>query len=128
MPFEESGSSSNLYYSFDVVGAHVIMLGSYAKFDAKSDQFKWLQGDLAKVDRSVTPWLIVLLHAPWYNTNLAHKGEGESMRKAMESLLYNARADIVFAGHVHAYERFVSQNIFSFNYLPHNNLLWEMWC
>uniref|UniRef100_A0A7N0ZU88 Purple acid phosphatase n=1 Tax=Kalanchoe fedtschenkoi TaxID=63787 RepID=A0A7N0ZU88_KALFE len=106
MPYGESGSTSNLYYSFDVVGAHIIMLGSYAKFDAKSDQYKWLQADLAKVDRSVTPWLIVLLHAPWYNTNVAHKGEGEAMRKALEEVLYKARVDIVFAGHVHAYERF----------------------
>lgn len=109
MPYEESGSTSNLYYSFDVAGAiHVIMLGSYTDFDSKSDQYKWLVKDLAKVDRGRTPWLIVLLHAPWYNTNTAHQGEGEAMRKAMESLLYDARADVVFVGHVHAYERFVS--------------------
>uniref|UniRef100_A0A7N1A129 Purple acid phosphatase n=1 Tax=Kalanchoe fedtschenkoi TaxID=63787 RepID=A0A7N1A129_KALFE len=67
MPSEESGSSSNLYYSFDVVGTHVIMLGSYADFDADSDQYKWLEADLGKVDRTVTPWLIVLLHDPWKN-------------------------------------------------------------
>lgn len=108
MPFRESGSTSNLYYSFDVVGVHVVMLGSYTDFDAGSDQFEWLQADLNKVDRRRTPWLVVLLHAPWYNTNTAHKGEGESMRKAMEKLLYRARVDVVFAGHVHAYERFVS--------------------
>uniref|UniRef100_A0A7N0UBV4 Purple acid phosphatase n=1 Tax=Kalanchoe fedtschenkoi TaxID=63787 RepID=A0A7N0UBV4_KALFE len=106
MPFEESGSTSNLYYSFDVVGAHIIMLGSYTKFDAGSEQYTWLKADLAKVDRSATPWLIVLIHAPWYNTNQAHRGEGEKMRIAMEKLLYEARVDIVFAGHVHAYERF----------------------
>lgn len=106
MPFRESGSTSNLYYSFDVVGVHVVMLGSYTDFDAGSDQFEWLQADLNKVDRRRTPWLVVLLHAPWYNTNTAHKGEGESMRKAMEKLLYRARVDVVFAGHVHAYERF----------------------
>ena len=29
MPFDESGSTSNLYYSFDVSGVHVVMLGSY---------------------------------------------------------------------------------------------------
>ncbi|KAB2631554.1 purple acid phosphatase 22-like [Pyrus ussuriensis x Pyrus communis] len=106
MPYQESGSTSNLYYSFEVAGTHVIMLGSYADFDVKSDQYKWLQADLAKIDRKVTPWIVVLLHAPWYNSNNAHKGEGESMRKAMEELLYNARVDVVFAGHVHAYERF----------------------
>lgn len=109
MPYQESGSTSNLYYSFDVAGAiHVIMLGSYTDFDSNSTQYKWLVSDLAKVDRTQTPWLIVLLHVPWYNTNLAHQGEGESMRKAMEDLLYKARVDVVFSGHVHAYERFVS--------------------
>lgn len=108
MPYQESGSTSNLYYSFDVAGSHIVMLGSYTDFDENSAQYKWLEADLDKVDRKTTPWVIVLLHAPWYNTNLAHKGEGESMRKAMEDLLYKARVDVVFAGHVHAYERFVS--------------------
>ncbi|GMY25167.1 purple acid phosphatase 22-like [Fagus crenata] len=106
MAHEESGSDSNLYYSFEVAGTHIIMLGSYAEFDKKSSQYKWLVADLAKIDRKKTPWVIVLLHAPWYSTNTAHQGEGDSMRKAMEELLYNARVDVVFAGHVHAYERF----------------------
>nr|DAD48588.1 TPA_asm: hypothetical protein HUJ06_018525 [Nelumbo nucifera] len=109
MPFEESGSRSNLYYSFSVAGVHVVMLGSYTDFDAGSAQYKWLHADLAKVDRARTPWIVALLHAPWYNTDSAHQGEGESMRKAMEGLLYQARVDIVFAGHVHAYERFGDQ-------------------
>ncbi|KAM0037742.1 putative Acid phosphatase [Helianthus debilis subsp. tardiflorus] len=106
MPHEESGSNSNLYYSFDVVGTHIIMLGSYTDFSVDSDQYKWLTNDLAKVDRSLTPWLIVLLHAPWYNSNMAHQGEGESMRLAMEKMLYDSGVDMVFSGHVHAYERF----------------------
>ncbi|KAI3894436.1 hypothetical protein MKX03_003841 [Papaver bracteatum] len=108
MPYEESGSSSNLYYSFDISGVHVIMLGSYADFETDSDQYKWLQADLAKIDRSRTPWVFVLIHAPWYSTNEAHQGEYESvgMKKAMEELIYKARVDVVFAGHVHAYERF----------------------
>ena len=41
-------------------------------------------------------------------TNLAHQGEGENMKTAMEELLYKACVDVVFAGNVHAYERFVS--------------------
>ncbi|XP_068660156.1 probable purple acid phosphatase 20 [Aristolochia californica] len=106
MPFEESGSESNLYYSFDVVGVHVLMLGSYAEFDLESAQYQWLQADLAKVDREKTPWVFALIHAPWYNSNTAHQGEGDQMKEAMEELLYEARVDAVFAGHVHAYERF----------------------
>ncbi|KAK4348371.1 hypothetical protein RND71_031126 [Anisodus tanguticus] len=108
MPFEQSGSTSNLYYSFEVAGVHVIMLGSYTDFGPGSAQYNWLTNDLKKVDRTKTPWLLVLLHAPWYNSNTAHQGEYESygMKNSMEDLLFNARVDIVFAGHVHAYERF----------------------
>ncbi|KAJ0973424.1 hypothetical protein J5N97_021383 [Dioscorea zingiberensis] len=108
MPYDVSGSDSNLYYSFDLAGGavHVVMLGSYTDFDSGSAQYKWLVGDLAKVDRKKTPWLLALVHAPWYNSNEDHQGEGEEMRKSMEDLLYKARVDVVFAGHVHAYERF----------------------
>jgi len=59
------------------------------------------------VDRERTPWLIVLLHAPWYNSNWAHQGEGDRMKASMEPMLYAAGVDILFAGHVHAYERSV---------------------
>lgn len=110
MPFEESSSDSNLYYSFEVAGVHVIMLGSYTDFENDSAQYKWLQADLTKIDRNRTPWIIVLVHAPWYNSNTAHQGEYEAdgMKQAMEELLYGARVDVVFAGHIHAYERFAS--------------------
>lgn len=114
MPYEESGSGSNLYYSFNVAGVHVIMLGSYTDFGPDSPQYKWLQADLGKIDRKMTPWTVALIHAPWYNSNTAHQREKESvdMKAAMEGLLYQARVDVVFAGHVHAYERFVSFNFF----------------
>ncbi|XP_039124116.1 LOW QUALITY PROTEIN: probable purple acid phosphatase 20 [Dioscorea cayenensis subsp. rotundata] len=108
MPYDISASDSNLYYSFDVAGGvvHVLMLGSYTDFDSSSAQFKWLMADLDKIDRKQTPWLLALIHAPWYNSNEAHQGDGEDMRKSMENLLYQYKVDVVFAGHVHAYERF----------------------
>ncbi|CAA6660686.1 unnamed protein product [Spirodela intermedia] len=113
MPYELSGSSSNLYYSFDAAGGavHVIMLGSYTDFAVGTAQYSWLIGDLAKINRQTTPWVVALIHAPWYNTNYAHQNEGEPMRLAMEGLLYKARVDVVFAGHVHAYERFDRVNL-----------------
>uniref|UniRef100_A0A803P3R2 Purple acid phosphatase n=1 Tax=Cannabis sativa TaxID=3483 RepID=A0A803P3R2_CANSA len=110
MPFQQSASESNLYYSFDAAarGIHVVMLGSYTDFSHDSAQYKWLEADLRKVNRTKTPWLVVVVHAPWYNSNTAHQGEPESndMKTAMEELLYSARVDVVFSGHVHAYERF----------------------
>ncbi|XP_024515979.1 purple acid phosphatase 18 [Selaginella moellendorffii] len=105
MPHSESDSPSNLFYSFDVASVHVVMLGSYAAYDQRSEQYAWLQEDLNKVDRSKTPWLIAVVHAPWYNSNAKHRGDGDGMMHALEPMLREAKVDIVFAGHVHAYER-----------------------
>lgn len=104
-PSEHSRSVSPLYYSYDLAGAHIIMLGSYTDYGRDSAQYAWLERDLAAVDRRRTPWVLVGMHAPWYNSNHNHYGEGEEMRLAMEGLLYEHGVDAVLAGHVHAYER-----------------------
>uniref|UniRef100_A0A0D9XP52 Purple acid phosphatase n=1 Tax=Leersia perrieri TaxID=77586 RepID=A0A0D9XP52_9ORYZ len=114
MPYDAAAASppsgSNLYYSFDVAGGavHVIMLGSYADYSPGSPQHTWLESDLAGImNRTIKPaFVLALVHAPWYNTNEAHRGEGDAMRDAMEPLLRGGHVDAVFAGHVHAYERF----------------------
>jgi len=60
------------------------------------------------VNRNVTPWLIVLLHCPWYNSNTASYTAGESMRIVFEQMVVTNQVDVVSAGHVHAYEHTVS--------------------
>lgn len=60
------------------------------------------------MDRQRTPWLLVLFHIPWYNSNFAHQGEGDEMMATIEPLLYNSGVDLMISGHVHAYERTVS--------------------
>ena len=39
-----------------------------------------------------------------YNSNKAHQHEVDDMMEAMEGTLYQHGVDVVFAGHVHAYE------------------------
>jgi hypothetical protein len=46
-----------------------------------------------------------------YNSNEAHYMEGESMRAAFEKWFVKYKVDLVFAGHVHAYERSVSSSL-----------------
>lgn len=41
------------------------MLGCYVDYGRDSAQYAWLQRDLAAIDRSRTPWVIVGMHAPW---------------------------------------------------------------
>lgn len=64
------------------------------------EQYRWLERDLANVDRSVTPWLIATWHPPWYTSYKAHYREVECMRVEMEELLYSYGVDIIFNGHV----------------------------
>ncbi|PHT30800.1 Carotenoid 9,10(9',10')-cleavage dioxygenase 1, partial [Capsicum baccatum] len=68
------------------------------------DQYKWLEKNLSKVDRIVTPWLVATWHPPWYSTYTAHYREAKCMKVAMEELLYEYGVDLVFNCHG-AYER-----------------------
>lgn len=100
-------SVGNLYHSFNVGPAHVIMLCSYCPYEPDTPQYRWMVADLQKVDRTLTPWVIAVMHSPWYNSNKAHHNEGEEvrMRASMERVFYESKVDLVLAGHVHAYER-----------------------
>ena len=58
-----------------------------------------------KGESAGTPWIIVVFHVPWYNSNHGHFKEAERARIALEKLLYDAGVDVVLNGHVHSYER-----------------------
>ncbi|XP_077227522.1 purple acid phosphatase 23 isoform X2 [Tasmannia lanceolata] len=105
VPSEECGSHSSFFYSFNAGGVHFIMLGAYVDYNTTGAQYAWLKNDLLKMDRTVTPWLVAAWHPPWYNSYSSHYQEFECMRQEMEALLYQHNVDIVFSGHVHAYER-----------------------
>ncbi|KAK1269024.1 Phosphoenolpyruvate phosphatase [Acorus gramineus] len=113
-PYLASKSSSPLWYAIRRASAHIIVLSSYSPFVKYTPQWTWLHGELKRVDREKTPWLIVLMHVPLYNSNEAHYMEGESMRVVFESWFVHYKVDLVFAGHVHAYER--SYRISNINY------------
>jgi hypothetical protein len=59
-------SGSKLYYSVDVGPAHIIMLGCYTEYHKHGEQWRWLKKDLRSIDRNLTPWVIVGMHAPWW--------------------------------------------------------------
>ncbi|EKX35981.1 hypothetical protein GUITHDRAFT_165854 [Guillardia theta CCMP2712] len=105
----EGGAS---FYSFELGLVHFVCLNTYntrgAMHDVSSDvQRKWLEEDLKAVDRRKTPFVVVGMHAPFYNSNRNHQGEAETelMKSWAEQILNRYSVDVVFAGHVHSYER-----------------------
>lgn len=98
--FQTEYNYGNSFYSFETGPAHVIYLNPYSVTNETSVQYQWLETDLTSVDRTTTPWVIVVMHCPWYNSNVAHYNEQQAilMRNAMEPLFYKYHVNIVFAG------------------------------
>jgi len=102
---ENNSAGGDFYWSVDFGFVHVIMLSSETDYAPTSDQHKWLEADLAAVNRQMTPWVLAVWHRPWYCSNHAHQGEGEKMRASFEPLFDKYNVDLGITGHVHAYER-----------------------
>lgn len=99
------------FYSFDFGPAHVAVMSTEHDYTPGSDQHLWLSGDLAAVDRSRTPWLILMGHRPMYidANDFDYPGGKQTtaieMRTALEVLLRLHRVDLVLTGHHHSYQR-----------------------
>ncbi|KAJ0241859.1 Purple acid phosphatase 10 [Hirschfeldia incana] len=104
-PYRASGSTEPFWYSIKRGPAYIIVLSSYSAYGKYTPQYSWLEEEFPKVNRTETPWLIVLNHSPWYNSYDYHYMEGETMRVMYEPWFVKNKVDVVFSGHVHAYER-----------------------
>jgi hypothetical protein len=105
-PYSQSGSTNFCYWGKEVGVVNIIALCSYAGYYNTSNQYIWLENYFdTKINRTRTPWIIVMTHTPLYNSNTGHWMEGELLRIWVEPLLYRYGVDIVISGHVHSYER-----------------------
>ncbi|CAM8911647.1 unnamed protein product [Rhodiola kirilowii] len=120
VPFRASGSVAPFWYSIKRASAYIISLSSYSAYGKYTPQWTWLEQELPKVNRSETPWLIILMHAPWYNSYNYHYMEGETMRVMFEPWFVQYKVDVVISGHVHAYER--SERVSNIKYNVVNGL------
>ena len=104
-----SSAFNNLYHSFDVGGVHFAAISTEHDFSASAAQIQWLSADLKKVDRSVTPWVVVFAHKPLYcstNDYFDCKVNGpKKITPSVEPILAAAKVDLYLAGHLHNYER-----------------------
>jgi hypothetical protein len=106
-PYPLDYDYGNAYYAFQHGRTHQIFINSYSAMEPGSKQYEWLVDELERVNRRTTPWLLVTYHVPIYNTFEVHQHDEQMfmMREHIEPLLVHYRVNIVFNGHIHAYQR-----------------------
>lgn len=67
------------------------------------EQVQWLTKDLAGVDRTKTPWIVINGHRPLYSSQTATYQK--NLRNAFEAIFLKYGVDAYFSGHIHWYER-----------------------
>jgi hypothetical protein len=70
MPSNGEPSERNLFWSIDYSYLHIVALSTETDFSETSAQFQWFVRDMEKVNRVNTPFVIVMFHRPFYNSNL----------------------------------------------------------
>lgn len=89
-------------FSFDHGNAHWTILDSNPYVDWNDSTLRdWLTKDLEAAAKAT--WRFVLYHHPCFNSSRAHY-EQQQMR-LISPILEKGKVDIVFAGHVHNYQR-----------------------
>jgi hypothetical protein len=121
MPSDKSGGKGNFWYSYDYGMVHFVQidtetdlghglvgpsepgggLENAGPFGLMNQQIDWLTKDLASVDRTKTPWLVVAGHRPWYSSGYVC----QNCQTAFEPLFLKYKVDVALAGHFHVYER-----------------------
>ncbi|RDW56545.1 purple acid phosphatase-1 [Coleophoma cylindrospora] len=139
MPSEKSGGVGNFWYSYDHGMTHYVIVDMETDFGngisgpsepisgpfgQTNEQYNWLENDLKSVDRSVTPWLVVFGHRPWYTSGALCL----ECQEAFEPLFDQYNVDLYMSGHNHYYERIapIANNVTDPNELNNPSAPWHI--
>ncbi len=105
----QAGTAGKGWYSYNVGSWHILAINSQqcsqTGCGAGSEQEKWVKADLAANPKACT---LAYWHQPRWASGSAN-GDNAYM-STIYTDLYNSNADVVLAGHNHAYERFAPMN------------------
>ncbi len=95
------------YYSFDFQNVHFLVMGTEVPFDTDSDQYDFVNRDLAKAAANPnTDWIVVFLHKMLYSS----PADLTTGYQAPLSITYHPvfdkyDVDLIIQAHLHGYER-----------------------
>ncbi|KAF4677412.1 hypothetical protein FOL47_001624 [Perkinsus chesapeaki] len=97
----------NWWYSFSFGIVRYFMLSSEHDWTEGSEQWKWLNEELSKVNRLITPWVIVTSHRPMLVSAFDpdERAVEDHMYPALGPLLLKHKVNLFVGGHWHYYER-----------------------
>jgi hypothetical protein len=117
LPQPAPASKETPWWSYDVGLIHFVGMSTEHNYTQGSDQWAWLDQDLANVNRSATPWIVFGGHRSMYinsayGPNVDGKYRASSdiavsnlMIKHVEPLLWKYKVNLGFYGHMHTVQR-----------------------
>jgi hypothetical protein len=103
--FGKAGERGNGWYARDYGNWHLVVLNTEVFHDSvkKAQQLAWLQADLAA---NAGKHIIAMWHKPMYASPSTYIVPVPSQVRPFWRELQKVRAEAVFCGHIHRYERF----------------------
>jgi hypothetical protein len=105
------GQPNNHFYAFTAGNVRFVMVSTEAYFyyNASQIQYAWLDGELGRVDRAATPWVVVVGHRSVYcSCDSDCDADAATVRDGplgLEALLVKHGVDVWLNGHEHNFER-----------------------
>lgn len=75
-----------------------MVISTETNFTVGSKQWRWLNADLAAVDRGITPFVIVAGHRPLYTSSLQEDKFGAGLIEHVQPVLLQHRVDVYLSG------------------------------
>ncbi len=103
-------ASGRYYYSFDFGPVHFTILDQYIPYTPGSDQYTWLENDLAK---STKQWKIIMDHEPGWSAYPLSGGHSNNItvQNFIHPLCLKYGVQFVVSGHNHYYSRANVNNV-----------------
>jgi hypothetical protein len=122
VPMPAPASTNQPWWSYDIGLIHFVGMSTEHDFSVGSPQHRWIEADLAGVNRSLTPWVVFSGHRPMYVDSNYCCGKGtvtdctacthgsdvqvmQMLQESVEPLLFQYQVNLAFAGHFHNVQR-----------------------